>query len=407
MSAALEGIVAGPEEVDRACYTDEAIHRLERARIFDCAWQFVAHESELAEPGSFVTNTVAGRPVVAVKGADDRIRIFFNSCRHKATKIIDERDGRCEHLRCPYHHWTYDTEGKLFHVPRGEAYGSGFKFEDYGLIEVPRVESFHGLIFANVATDAEALVDFLGPAADYLEDVALYNSEPLTVVGAYDYTYDGNWKLLMENTLDDYHADYLHDYAFSQRSKLFDMGGTSGFQETEGERWSVDLGIHGAFEQNDDVRTLVFQKTRVRRNYVGVFPNFIALYHPIWDVTGFRVMYPLGPGKTKVTTYCLAPASASDEERHAIGERFHYSWGPGGRAGVDDVVVLRRVQEGLAAEEGGRIVISRGIERPGPRGGAADDHAVRAFWSGWRRYMLGEGVGEEATERERVASHAG
>ena len=104
----------------------------------------------------------------------------------------------------------------------------------------------------------------------------------------------------------------------------------------------------------------------------------------------FRVIQPVAVDRTNVLNYCLAPASASAEERRAIGERFHYSWGPGGRAGVDDIMVFARVQKGLLAAGGGAINISRGIEHTDPRGGPADDHAVRALWKGWRSFMLGQ-----------------
>ncbi|MNV44092.1 Ring hydroxylating alpha subunit (catalytic domain) [compost metagenome] len=107
-------------------------------------------------------------------------------------------------------------------------------------------------------------------------------------------------------------------------------------------------------------------------------------------MTSFRVIEPVSVNETNVLTYCLAPKSADPERRRAIGERFHYSWGPGGRAGVDDITMFSRVQKGLMAQKAGRINIARGLETPGPNGGPADDHAVRALWKGWRRYMLDE-----------------
>jgi len=404
MSHILDGIAAGPETVDRICYTDPQIYALEQQRIFERTWVFVAHASEFKEPGDFRTTDIAGQPVLAVRGKDGRVRVFFNSCRHKGTTIFDEREGHCDRLRCPYHHWTYDTAGNLIAVPRVEAYGPNFRLADHGLVELPRVESFHGMIFANLDPQAESLESFLGPAAPYLAEVALYDGAELASVGAYQYVYEGNWKLLIENTLDDYHAEYLHDYAFAQRADLFRMTGTSGFQETEGARWSVELGIHGAFDQYDDERTLVIQKTRPRRVYVGIFPSFIALYHPLWDVTGIRVMHPVAVDKTIVTTWCLAPQSAGAEERKKIAERFHYSWGPGGRAGIDDIIVFARIQRGLNAKGVGPVLINRGMSRPGPQGGPADDHAVRGFWNGWRRFMLGEAQGDTASTGAKSAA---
>jgi len=387
MGSDLDGLAAGPAYVDRRCYVDPAIYALEQERIFARAWPFVAHDSELAQPGDFRTTSLAGQPVIAVRGDDGALRLFLNTCRHKGTLLVAEANGRCDRMRCPYHHWSYDTRGNLVSVPKVEAYGSRFRMQDNGLVPVPRFERFAGMWFANLDARAPALADYLGPAAPHLAEIGEFEGERLVSLGAYRYTYDGNWKLLMENTLDDYHAEYLHDYAFAQRAELFAMKGTSGFQEKEGSRFSLDLGIHGAFDQCDDVRTLTIQKRRERRLYLGVFPSFIALYNPVWDVTSFRVIEPVAVDKTSVLTYCLAPASASEAQRQAIGERFHYSWGPGGRAGVDDIMIFSRVQKGLVAQAGGRINITRGIEHLDPKGGPADDHAVRALWKGWREYM--------------------
>ncbi|HZR03402.1 MAG TPA: aromatic ring-hydroxylating dioxygenase subunit alpha [Burkholderiales bacterium] len=388
MNQVLDGVMAGPEMVDRRVYTSADIFMLEREQIFKRSWLFVAHASEFTNPGDYRATTLAGQPVVAVMGKDGQIRAFFNSCRHKGTMIVEDGTGNCDRLKCPYHHWTYDTAGCLLSVPRQEAYGTGFDRAAYSLVPVPRFEEHKGMLFANLSADAESLETFLGECIPYLDHVAEYDGQKLVSVGSYEYEYQGNWKLLMENTLDDYHAEYLHDYAFAQRADLFEMTGTSGFQETAGSRWSVELGIHGAYDQFDHERTLVIQRNRPRRVYVGVFPAFIALYHPVWDVTGLRVIKPIAIDRTVVTNYCLVPQGADAETRKAIAERFHYSWGPGGRAGVDDIWIFDRIQRGLNAESAGRLLINRGMHRPGPRGGPADDHAVRGFWAGWRRYMM-------------------
>lgn len=395
-----ETIQAGPFVVDRDCYTDPAIFALEQKHIFTRTWAFVAHESELAEPGDYRTAEVGGQPVIAVRGKDGEIRGFYNSCRHKATMLLTERSGKCEQIRCPYHHWTYDTQGNLKSVPRVEAYGPDFDLDKFGLVEVPRIEQVLGLIFVRLTTDGPDLQSYIADAMPYLEEVALYTGEPLDTLGIYDYLYDGNWKLLMENTVDDYHAEYLHDYAFKQRASVFGMKGNAGFMAEEGSHFSVELGVHGAFDQKDAAETLVVQKDRNRRIYLNIFPSLIALYNPVWDVTALRVILPIAVDKTRVVNYVLAPASADSERRRKIGERFHYSWGPGGRAGVDDIEIFSQIQKGLMAQHGGRVIVSRGHMNPGPVGGPTEDHAVRAFWEGWRTYMADAvALGDEAANR--------
>lgn len=387
MSKELDIVQAGPFVVDRNCYTDPDIYSLEQRHIFGCTWSFIAHESELEKPGDYRTSVIAGQPVIAVCGADGKVRVFYNSCRHKATLLLTERSGQCERIRCPYHHWTYDLQGNLKSVPRAEAYGPTFDLDKLGLVEVPRVERIFGLIFANLDAAAPSLADYVGDAVPYLKEIALYTEEPLDTIGIYDYLYDGNWKLLMENTVDDYHAEYLHDYAFKQRASVFGMKGNAGFAAEQGSHFSVELGIHGAFDQKDAAETLVVQQDRNRRIYLNIFPSLIALYNPVWDVTALRVIVPLAVDQTRVVNYVLVPKSADKERRRQIGERFHYSWGPGGRAGVDDIEIFGQIQAGLQARHGGRIIVSRGHFNPGPEGGPTEDHAVRAFWQGWRECM--------------------
>jgi len=168
MTDILDGVIAGPESVDRRCYIDPAIYELEQKRVFEKAWLFVAHASELGHAGDFRTTELAGQPVIAIRGVDDRIRVFFNSCRHKGTTVVGEREGTCRKLKCPYHHWTYDTCGKLISVPRVEGYGKTFQLSQHGLVQVPRVANFKGLIFANLDPDAPSFEDYLGPAIPYL-----------------------------------------------------------------------------------------------------------------------------------------------------------------------------------------------------------------------------------------------
>lgn len=397
-------LAAGPYLVDRECYTDEAVFDRELSNIFEKTWTFVAHSSELAKPGDYRTGEIAGQPIITIMGADKKIRVFYNSCRHKATLLLTDRMGRCDHIRCPYHHWTYDTQGNLVRVPRVEAYGPDFDLAKTGLIELPSVGEIYGLIFASMNPNIESIESYVGSAAPYLKEVALYTDEELDTIGIYDYLYDGNWKLLMENTVDDYHAEYLHDYAFAQRAKLFNMGqGSGGFAAQEGRHHSVELGFHGAFDQHDDERTLVIQKVRTRRVYLNIFPTLIVLYNPVWDVTAFRVIVPIAVDKTRVLNYVLVPKSADKDRRRQIGERFHYSWGPGGRAGVDDINIFSQVQRGLKARGAGQVITSRGYMRPGPVGGPADDHAVRAFWFGWRTMMADVAEASNSTDTSHRA----
>jgi benzoate/toluate 1,2-dioxygenase alpha subunit len=386
MDIPLAGLKAGPV-VDRACYTEPAIFDAEMCRIFERGWLFVAHASELPGPGDFQTTELAGQPVIAVRGNNREIRVLFNTCRHRGSLVELDREGKRDSFRCCYHHWEYGLDGRLVNVPREEGYGADFSKDDYPLVPVPRMAVRDGLIFASLDPNAPPFEDYLGPAAEDANEVATYNGRELVVLGRYDFSYNGNWKMLFENTFDDYHAQYLHAGAYQLRG--YDYGKSYGSQKKgkNHTRAPTAHGIHSALAWIDDAETLEYQTERLRHLHLGIFPSFLGLYHPGWDVTNYRILRPEAVNRTKVINYVLGPADADEERRKQIAERFHYSYGPGGRVGLDDVRVFEYLQKGLMAKIGGDVLLTRGMEVAGPVGGPADEHPIRAFWSGWRHFM--------------------
>ncbi|MFZ3329572.1 MAG: Rieske (2Fe-2S) protein, partial [Candidatus Acidiferrales bacterium] len=94
-------------------YTDPRVAQLELQNVFSRAWQAIGRAVQVEKPGQYVTASVAGEPVVAVRGGDGKLRAFFNVCRHHAMTVMNEPCGHAQHMRCPYHGWTYNLEGEL------------------------------------------------------------------------------------------------------------------------------------------------------------------------------------------------------------------------------------------------------------------------------------------------------
>lgn len=398
MSDLLSALKAGPV-VDRRCYTSEAILAEEMERLFGRCWLFVAHESELRKAGDFVTTDIAGQPVIAIRGEDGILRVFLNTCRHRGALVETEPRGCRSEFRCLYHHWEYDTRGRLALVPRQEGYRDGFDKAALGLVPIARVETFHGLVFANLDPDAPDLLEYLGPAEPHLREIATYEGRPMESMGCFEYTYEGNWKLLYENTLDDYHAEYLHSDVY-RGAPGFRYGGdymrqkvaASAEKEPDASRSCSSVGLHSILEWHDPPEKMQLQKTRTHRLNAAIFPAFLGIYHPVLDMTGLRIIKPETVDRTRVLTYSLAPADASTAEKQAIAERFNAAWGPGGRIMMDDLRCLGFVQRGLKARAGGDVLITRGMHRAGTTGTVADEHSIRGFWDSWRKFMLDQGA---------------
>lgn len=126
-------------------YTDPRVAGLERRGVFGRTWQLVARADQVREPGQYVTADVAGEPVLVVRGSDGLLRAFYNVCRHHATAVMWEPEGRTQNMRCPYHGWTYNLEGEL----RGMTDWDGvacFDRKDFGLVPI-RVETWEAFVF--------------------------------------------------------------------------------------------------------------------------------------------------------------------------------------------------------------------------------------------------------------------
>ncbi len=116
-------------------------------RIFGVAWLFVGHESQVPEPGDFVTADLAGQPILMVRGKDGAVRVLFNRCAHRGTQLCVADRGATRSFVCPYHGWTYDLDGTLRGIPFDHRYQAGVRDElkEQGLGTVPRVAELSGL----------------------------------------------------------------------------------------------------------------------------------------------------------------------------------------------------------------------------------------------------------------------
>ena len=133
--------------LDRAIFTDEPLYRQELRRVFAPSWLFLAHTDQFHKPGDFFTTYMGEDPVIVTMDKNRRIRAYLNSCRHRGARVCRADTAQTRNFTCTYHGWSYDLEGKLVSVPNKEGYPDSFRPDDWGLVEVPHVETYHGLIF--------------------------------------------------------------------------------------------------------------------------------------------------------------------------------------------------------------------------------------------------------------------
>jgi Rieske 2Fe-2S family protein len=182
-------------------YTSQDVFDLDMAAIFTEHWLFVAAAAELPEPGDYLTVEVGPYSVIIVRDDEEEVRAFHNVCRHRGSRILDDACGSVGNLVCPYHHWTYNVDGRLLHA---ESQPATFDRSRFGLKPV-HVRNVAGFVFICLADEPPD--DFDEVAARIEPYLAPYGMERTKVAHQIDIVEEGNWKLVMENNRECYHCD--------------------------------------------------------------------------------------------------------------------------------------------------------------------------------------------------------
>ena len=149
--------------VDRRIFSDPEIYGLELERVFGRSWVFLGHESQIPNPGDFVNTWIGEDPILLTRDRQGGVNALLNSCRHRGNGVERANVGNRSNFMCTYHGWTYDLKGKLITVPGyRELYHEELELEEWGLVRVPQVESFHGLVFGSWDEGAPGLREYMG-----------------------------------------------------------------------------------------------------------------------------------------------------------------------------------------------------------------------------------------------------
>ncbi|HVI08050.1 MAG TPA: aromatic ring-hydroxylating dioxygenase subunit alpha [Candidatus Binatia bacterium] len=187
-------------------YVDPRIAELERLSVFSKTWQLVARTEQVQTPGQFISTTVAGEPIVVVRGSDGVLRAFYNVCRHHAAAVVTQPCGQASLLHCPYHGWNYGLDGSLKGMPEFDGV-ENFDRSQNGLVPI-RVETWESFVFVNLDDDAPSLKEFLGAL---VKRVAPLGISSLHYFDRRTYDIHCNWKVFVDNYLDGgYHVPHLH-----------------------------------------------------------------------------------------------------------------------------------------------------------------------------------------------------
>ena len=322
-------------------YTDARIAQLELQNVFSRTWQSVGRTEQVEKPGQYVTATVAGEPIVAVRGGDGILRAFYNVCRHHAMTVMNEPCGHAQHMRCPYHGWTYNLEGELRGMTEFEGV-CNFDRAQNGLVPV-RVELWENFIFVNLDPNAAPLRDFLGALVGLAKPL---NFGGLKFVERRSYIQQCNWKVYVDNFLDGgYHVPHMH----KGLNSVLDY---TNYTIENVDRCCVQSSPV-AVDKSSEASAAATRKGD-RAYYFWQYPNFMLNWYEGYLDT--NLVIPLGADRCEVI-FDFYFGDTSEAQMPYIRE----SMGVSERVQQEDIVICDGVQRGLSsrAYQAGRLSVRR------------------------------------------------
>ena len=311
-------------------YTDQEFWEKECNTVLSEGWLFVGFVHDLIKSGDAIPSFIAGKPILLVKNNNKDITAFHNVCSHRCLKLVDEKKNVGKIIRCPYHSWTYNLEGKLIAAPHiggiNKHKPKGFKFLEHGLKPI-RIHIWHDWIFINLNGKAKKFEEYAKPLIKKFEDV---NFSKLKYTATLDFgKINTNWKFLIENFIEPYHVQFVHKTTTNQPLK-------DHYTIVDGICYGS--GVDVKKEDNKNSSTL-----SVSSRYLSLFPNFIiGTYYP--NQIGVYLNVPISPGITsqKRIIYTTDGKEMTKEETD-ITKKIWWS------VHKEDHAICERLQEGRAS----------------------------------------------------------
>ena len=423
----------GVYRVARAMFTEPELFELEMEHLFEKTWIYACHESEISAPNSFITMRAGRQPLIITRGADGELHALINACQHRGATLTRVCKGRQASFTCPFHAWTYKTDGRLVKVKAPSEYPEGFDLSARGLRKA-RIASYRGFVFINLDVDGtESLEDYLGDAKIFL-DMMVWQSptgELEVLPGRSAYTFDGNWKLQCENGLDGYHVSTVHfNYvATVQRRRAVDIErGVSAQTLDYSKLGAGDVATDDGWFSFRNGHSVLFSEMpnpAVRPGYASVMPRLVAehgqaraewamhrlrnlnLYPSLFFMdqisSQLRIVRPIAWNKTEIISQCIGVKGESAADRESRIRQFEDFFNVSGLGTPDDLVEFREAQRGFQARLERWNDISRGAERwlTGPNRNS-ETLGIAPVLTGSEFTQEGLYVNQHATWREKL-----
>jgi glycine betaine catabolism A len=291
-------------------YTSADILAEEQQRIFGEHWSCVGRASSLARAGDYMLRTVAGESLIILRDRGGELRAFFNVCRHRGTRLCRETTGHLsETIQCPYHAWTYATDGRLLGAPHMQEV-EGFEKKDFPLYAAAIAEC-EGFIFASIARDPQPFEEWFAPMRQRL---ARFGLGGLKVGHSVSYDVHANWKLVFQNYSECLHCPMIHPELNavlpyqSGANDLIEGPFLGGYMEIMAPHQSATMSGRACGRV---ISESLAGDDRTRAFYYTLMPNLLLSIHP--DYVNYYLVTPVSTNQTLVESeWMFNPANEGD-----------------------------------------------------------------------------------------------
>ncbi len=295
--SAVQGPIATARGLPNPFYVDPDVFSVEKERVLFRNWAALGFASDVPLPGDARPVNFLGQPLLMLRDKTGRLRVFQNICRHRGMILVAEPCRIERAIRCPYHSWCYELDGRLRTTPHVGGPGTNrhdaIHRDELGLIEV-RSHEWLGVVFVNIDGQAPAFEQanaaLLARWAEF--DRPLHHGGPEL---SFTLEVACNWKLAVENYCESYHLPWVHP-GLNSYSRLEDH-----YHIEEPGRFSGQgTRVYRPMLTEDGRRFPLFgglsEKWAEGAEYTALYPNVLLGVHK--DHTFAIVLEPVGHDRT-------------------------------------------------------------------------------------------------------------
>ena len=334
------------------CYLNNDYLEFEKEKIFKNNWTMIGVASSVPNPGDAKPFNLLGIPILIVRNKENEVKVFHNVCSHRGFKLVDQECKLKNVIRCPYHSWSYDFNGKLTVTPHigglGKHEVEGFDKNKSNLKEI-KSNIWMDLIFININSNAKPFEDFIKPLEDRWSKFISKKDQKLirhsTDNGYFNMTVNSNWKFAIENYCESYHLPWIHP-------ELNKVSNISDHYHIEDENLNFSGQGSNKYSQQFDgnIKFKCFPnwptELSEKSEYVSLYPNVMLGIH----IDHFYAFWlePISNNQTKehFELYYVGDESASSDEFKDIREKNFAFWQ---EVMNEDVTAIEGMQNGRSS----------------------------------------------------------